>query len=152
MMASKRRTAIVDAEAELATRLRLGVTRLARRLRQQSVEGDVTASMLSALATIEVRGSLTLGELAELERIRPPSMTRIVSRLEALGVVTRKADSHDRRVFKVTLTPAGSRYVSSARKRKNAYLVKRLHALEPDELRKLDDALEVIEKLVEGDR
>ncbi len=152
MMTPNTRTPTVDAEAELASRLRLGVMRLARRLRQQSVEGDVSASMLSALATIEVRGPLTLGELADLERIRPPSMTRVVTRLEALGLVERRADGRDRRVFNVSLTPSGTRYVASARKRKNAYLVRRLHRLEPADRRRLEDALEIIERLLEEDR
>jgi DNA-binding MarR family transcriptional regulator len=150
-MSHSRRTPIVDAELELATRLRLGVTRLSRRLRQQVGE-DASPTMLSALATIEARQPVTLGELAERERVRPPSMTRIVARLEERGLVARRAGSSDRRVAEVSLTPAGARYIESIRRRKNAYLVRRLHSLEPDELHKLEDALEVIEKLVDRDR
>lgn len=78
-------------------------------------------------------------------------MTRIVARLEELGLVARRADPTDRRVAHLALTSAGARYAQSARSRKNAYLAKRLHSLEGEELRKLEAALEVIEKLVEGD-
>ena len=72
-------------DRELVIRLRLGVMRLARRLRQQT-EGEITASQLSALSSVSRLGPLTLGALAAIERVRPPTMTRIVGHLEAAGV------------------------------------------------------------------
>src|SRR3954447_14030686 len=93
---------------DLAPRLRLGVMRLARRLRQQNV-GDVTASMLSALSSVDHNGGITLGALAALERVSPPSMTRIVAQLEERGLVAREVDTVDRRVTRVSSTPDGRR-------------------------------------------
>ena len=73
-------------EAELAARLRLAVTRLHRRLRQQQ-PGDLTPSQASALASVDRLASPTLGELAARESVQPPSLTRIVAALEARGLV-----------------------------------------------------------------
>src|SRR5881227_2139715 len=97
--------ALLD-DTELASRLRLAVTRLARRLRQQA-EGEATPSQLSALASVERLGPITLGELAAVERVQPPSMTRIVARLEESGYVTRVVDPTDRRVARAGITDAG---------------------------------------------
>jgi DNA-binding MarR family transcriptional regulator len=81
----------------LAARLRLGVTRLARRLRQEA-EAGLSPSTLAALASIERLGPLTMSELCAVERVQPPSMTRIVSGLAEAGLVNRTADPADRRV------------------------------------------------------
>ena len=90
----------------MASRLRLAVTRLHRRLRQQAA-GGLTQSQASALASIGQLGSPTLGELAARESVQPPSMTRIVAALEQMGLVTRVIDAADRRVARVTLTDQG---------------------------------------------
>src|SRR3954462_7167220 len=81
----------------MAGRLRLSATRLARQLRQESDAG-LSPSQLSALATIERHGTLTLGALADQERVAPPSITKVVAKLEAAGLVERKLDERDRRV------------------------------------------------------
>src|SRR3954451_13799337 len=132
---------------ELAPRLRLGVMRLARRLRQQNV-GDVTASMLSALSSIDHNRGLTLGELATLERISPPSMTRVVARLEEHGLVTRQVDTGDRRVARVSSTPEGQKLLQQNRTKKDAYLAARVANLSVEERAMLHAALPVIERLV----
>ncbi len=93
-------------DTELAARLRLAVTRLHRRLRQQGFPG-LTPSQSSALASVDRLGAPTLGALAERESVQPPSMTRIVGGLEQLGYVTRVVDPEDRRVARVTITPSG---------------------------------------------
>src|SRR5204863_10052986 len=85
---------------ETAGRLRLSATRLARRLRQEADAG-LTPSMLSALAVIDCEGPLTLGALADHERVAPPSVTKLVDRLEAEGLVVRSRDADDRRVTRV---------------------------------------------------
>src|SRR5207248_11562840 len=95
-------------DTDLAARLRLAITRLARRLRQQA-EGEVTPSQLSALSSVERLGPVTLGELAAVERVQPPSMTRIVAGLEEAGLVARKVDERDRRIARVPTTVAGQR-------------------------------------------
>src|SRR5919202_2543894 len=108
-------------EAELASRLRLAVTRLGRRLRGQ-LPGDVTPSQLSALASIGRLGPVTLGELSTIERVKPPTMTRIVGALEELGLVARSVDPSDRRVARVTTTMEGRRFIDRSRRTKDAYL------------------------------
>ena len=144
-------TTAVDT-TELAPGLRLGVLRLARRLRQQHAEGDVSASGLSALSTIERLGPLTLGEVAAHEQVQPPTMTRIVARLEELGLVARTADAADRRVQRVDVTKAGARFVAKSRTRKDAYLAARLGKLTDAERRTLAEAIPLLERLAGSDR
>ncbi|MEA2433870.1 MAG: hypothetical protein QOG54_1327 [Actinomycetota bacterium] len=138
-----------DIDIELVARLRLAVGRLARRLRQQA-EADLTPSGLSALAVIE-RGPLTLGELAAKERVRPPSMTRIVAKLEESGLVNRSPDEKDGRVFRVALTTEGRQAIQKIRTRKNAYLSKKLRSLPSDEIDALEKAVGTLERILEAD-
>jgi DNA-binding MarR family transcriptional regulator len=125
--------------------------RLSRRLRQQS-QGDVTASMLSALASISNLGPLTLGELAGVEQVQPPSMTKIVGKLEERGFVIREVDARDRRVARVRVSDAGEAYVAESRTLKNAYLAQRLDRFEGDDLALLERALPLLERLLEDER
>lgn len=143
-------TAPAGVDASLVAGLRLVVMRLSRRLRQQS-EGDVTASMLSALSSIARLGPLTLGELAAVEQVQPPSMTKIVGKLEDQGFVVREADDRDRRVTRVRVSDEGAAYVVRSRTLKNAYLAERLERLTDGERRLLADALPVLERLVEDE-
>src|ERR1043166_586871 len=119
-------------DTELASRLRLAVTRLARKLRQQGPD-PITASQLSALATIERLAPLTLGDLARVEQVQAPTMTRIVALLEEQALVVREVDASDRRVARVSPTPAGRRLLERSRSRKNAYLAARLRGLSAEE-------------------
>jgi DNA-binding MarR family transcriptional regulator len=132
----------------LPSRLRMAVMRLARRLRQES-EGGASLSQLSALSTIDRKGPLTLGELAAEERIAPPSMTRIVARLEEQGLAIRKTDTVDRRVARVEISDEGLRYLAQYRTRRDAYLAHRLKALPAEERALLTKALPILEKLIE---
>jgi DNA-binding MarR family transcriptional regulator len=134
---------------ELASRLRLVVTRLSRQLRR-AADAGATASQLSALASVEALGPITLGELAAVEWVQPPSMTKIVARLEADGMVAREVDEGDRRVVRVRVTPEGRRALQRSRRAKNEQLARKLALLGPDELAALGRALEVLERLVEG--
>src|SRR5919107_5869290 len=93
-------------DAAMAARLRLSATRLARILRRQADIG-LSPSQLTALATIENHGPMTLGALAEHERVAPPSITKAVAKLEASGFVRRHADPSDGRVARVSTTPQG---------------------------------------------
>jgi DNA-binding MarR family transcriptional regulator len=136
--------------AELASRLRLGVTRLARKLRQQAEPG-ITPSLLSALSTIERAGPMTIGELCAVEQVQPPTMTRLVASLVETGMVERSVDPQDRRVAWVRVTPAGARSLGQTRKRKEAYLAKRLRRLEPERLAVLEEAAAILDQLVEGE-
>lgn len=140
----------VDA-SEAAARLRLSATRLARRLRQEADAG-LTPSMLSALAVIEIHGPLTLGTLADIERLAPPSITKVVARLEADGFVVRKTDPDDRRITWVTTSARGAALMAESRRRKTAWLAGRINTLEPDQQRRLAAALDVLELLATDDR
>jgi DNA-binding MarR family transcriptional regulator len=134
-------------DTELASRLRLAVMRLARRLRQQT--GDpITPSQISALATVEMQGPLTLGDLAAGERVQPPTMTRIVAALEEEGLVVREVDRDDRRIARVAVTAAGKRLLERSRGRKNAYLAHRLKGFAPEERALVERALPLIERMV----
>jgi DNA-binding MarR family transcriptional regulator len=137
-------------EAELASRLRLVVARLARRLRRET-EGDVSPSQISALSSIARLGPLTLGELSAAEGVRPPTMTRVVGGLEEAGLVSRTVDPADRRVAHVSVTSDGQRWLDRNRGRKDAFLAARLGALEPDDRATLARAVELLERLAEGE-
>lgn len=140
--------ASVDATA-LAARLRLAVTRLARRLRQEA-EAGVTPSMLSALSSAERQGSLTMRDLCHAEQVQPPTMTRIVAALVEAGLVVREQDPADGRVAWVTVTTEGRRLLERSRRRKEAYLAKSLRSLEPQELRTLEAAAQILERLTDA--
>ena len=144
-------TDTAEAPEELAARLRLVTGRLARRVRSEGLGtgDDLTASRLSALATIEDSGPVTLGELAALEYVQPPSMTRIVARLEELGLAEREVDPRDRRVARVRITEAGRNVLAQSRTRRAAFLARRVGRLSPDERRALADALPVLEQLID---
>jgi len=134
----------------MAARLRLSATRLARQLRQQAGSG-LTLSQLSALATISNRGPLTLGALADHERVAPPSITRVVAKLEEAALVVREVDAVDRRVARVATTAAGEALLAQSRKRKNAWLAARLRDLDEEQRAKLLDALDVLDALTAAD-
>ena len=142
---SARRTATVP--SEIAARLRLSATRLARRLRQESGAG-LSPSQQSALAVISNDGPLTLGALAELERVAPPSITKVVSKLECDGLVTRTPDPSDRRVCHVEISAEGAALLEESRRRKTAWLTARINELDPERQRRLADALDVLDELI----
>ena len=148
-MATVRGGTTVD--RELVVRLRLAVGRLARRLRQQA-GGEITPSQHSALSSVARLGPVTLGELAAVEQVRPPTMTRIVACLEESGLVDRHARPGDRRVVQVELSAGGRRLLDRSHTRKDAFLAKRLARLDPDEVEALDRAVAVLERLLEDGR
>jgi DNA-binding MarR family transcriptional regulator len=135
--------------AALGAHLRLAIARLSRRIRQQAtITGDeLTVSSQGALATIERLGPITLGELAAVEQVRPPSMTRIVARLEEYGYVTRVVDPTDRRVARAEITPDGRALLARSRTHKDAYLAQRVALLTDDERTTLARALPLLERL-----
>ena len=137
------------AAAQLASQLRFSVMRLSRRLRQQAVEGDITPSQLSALAVLVRGGRLTLSQLADQEKVQPPTITRIVDSLLAQGWVSRTPSDEDRRVTWVSATPAGEELVAAIRRRRDAYLAVRLRALSAEDCRVLERAAVLLEQLIE---
>jgi DNA-binding MarR family transcriptional regulator len=136
---------------ELPARLRLVITRTARRLRQEAGTG-LSPSQTAALATIERHGPLTPSVLAELERVQRPTATRIVARLADEGLVERATDPADGRSVNVAATPKGHALLGKLRTRKNAYLARRLRGLDDADLATLERAAEILERLLEGER
>ncbi|HMI68464.1 MAG TPA: MarR family transcriptional regulator [Solirubrobacteraceae bacterium] len=136
------------AQADLAVRLRLAIARTARRLRQEAGE-ELSPSQTAALATIDRHGPLTPSELAVRERIQRPTVTRIIARLEARGLVQRARDPQDGRSSLVALTPAGRELLARGRTRKDAYLARRLRELDAEERATLQRAAAILERLLE---
>jgi len=130
----------------MAARLRLSATRLARQLRQQSDAG-LSPSQLSVLATIDLHGPLTLGVLADHERVAPPTVTKAVAKLEASGLVQRAPDPTDRRVAWVSTTAKGDVVLARLRQRKNVWLAARLAELDAGQRARLAAALDVLDAL-----
>jgi DNA-binding MarR family transcriptional regulator len=135
-------------EPETVSRLRLAVVRLSRRLRQQGNPG-ITPSQLSVLSTLERHGPLGLKELAAIERVQPPSITRIVAALEVGGMVSRTVAEHDRRSAQAALTDEGRHALARLRRQRDLWLAQRVAALDPDEVEALHRALPALEKLIE---
>jgi DNA-binding MarR family transcriptional regulator len=132
---------------ELASRLRLAINRLQRRLRQQSLAG-LSPAQASALGSVSRLGDPTLGELASIEQVQPPTMTRIVAGLSDTGLVTRMTDAADRRSARVRITPAGTRALERIRKLKNAFLVRRLGELSMADQENAMALVELLEQLL----
>ncbi|MEO5724337.1 MAG: MarR family transcriptional regulator [Ilumatobacteraceae bacterium] len=124
----------------------MAVTRLARLLRQQDNSG-FGPTLTSALSTVAKRGPMTLVELAAQERVAPPTITKIVDRMVAAGYVQRTCDPRDRRVSLVASTSSGDHQLQAFRQRRVAWLQDRLRELDPDDLTRLVDALDVLERL-----
>ena len=137
--------------AETASRLRLVINRAARRMRQEA-GSELRASSASALTSVELHGPLTPSELAEIERIKRPTATRILRSLEEEGLVERTPDPNDGRSALISITGDGRERLRRLRQRKNAYLAKRMRDLDPREIATLGSAAEILERLLEGDR
>jgi DNA-binding MarR family transcriptional regulator len=135
-----------DETAELAARLRLAVTRLARQLRQTS-DSDLSPTQSAVLATLANHGAVTLGELAELERVASPTITKVTGILQERGLVEKVPDASDRRFIRVDLTTEGRALVERSRARKTAWLARQLQELPPEDRERLAAAAEVLEHL-----
>ena len=112
----------------------------------------MTPTMAATLATIAREGSLTLGELAAAEQVAPPTVTKVIAKLEAAGLVDRIVDPADRRVCRVALSPAGHEQVDENRSRRTAWLADRVAELSPDERDRLAELVDVLEHLTTARR
>jgi DNA-binding MarR family transcriptional regulator len=126
-------TSTTDVDPELVGSLRVGVMRLARRLRQERSGSDLTLTQLSALGSLSRYGDLTLGELAAIEKVKPPSMTRTINALQDAGLVTRTAHESDGRQVVVGLTDEARAVLDEDRRRRDAWLATHLVGLKPRE-------------------
>ena len=139
-------------DATLATALRISVSRLARRLRVERLvpelaEPALSDTQLAVLATLERHGAMTPGELAEHEKVQPPSMTRVIAALADWDLVTRSPDPTDRRQVILSVTSSGRELVQQVRRRREAWLARRLAELTPQERAALLAAAPILEKL-----
>ena len=137
--------------AALASQVRLGVTRLARKLRREGDPG-MSPTLLAALSTIERHGPMTAGTLASHEQVEKPTVTRLLSVLHERELIERTPDPLDGRVGWVQVSATGRKLLQRTRRRKDEYLVKRIKGLSPEDQATLDDAAEFLDRLTEGDR
>jgi DNA-binding MarR family transcriptional regulator len=144
------RTAAVEPAAELAQTLRDAILRFNRRLRQARPIGDLTFSQLSALTSLQLAGALTPRELADVERVQPPTMTKIVGKLEERGLVARTPHPTDRRQVILAATEQGRAVYAQFERVRDEWLAQRLAALTADERETLHRAAEILQKVARG--
>jgi len=135
----------------LANRLRPVLLHLNRQLRREIHSLGVTGGQVSLLVQIKVRPGIGVRELAALERVSVPGMSKFVSRLEEAGLVERTPVVGDQRRVGISLTPAGHRVLRSVKSKRTAWLAARLRDLEPEELDAIDAAIEPLLQLLGDD-
>ena len=140
---------VKDVETRLASDLSLAVVRLARQLRFRRPESPVSLTQLSALSTLANEGAMTLGALAIRERVRPPSMTRVIASLADLGFVARTAHPGDGRQVLVSVSPAGVDLVKAERRASQEWLRQQLSRLDPDQRKTLLVAADLMTAIVD---
>ncbi len=135
-------------ELEFVSALRVSMARITRRARiEEADEDSIGVGQLAVLGVLLREGERTLGQLAAAERVQPPSMTRTVSCLEEAGLVERHPHPTDKRQTLIRLSAAGQRFIQRERRRRDAWLVQRLHDLTPAEREALRAAAPIIERL-----
>jgi DNA-binding MarR family transcriptional regulator len=133
----------------------MAIVRTARRLRQEAVGAggtELTPTAAAALATVERHGPLTPSELAEIERVKRPTATRTLRVLTEAGLVERTPDPDDGRSALVSVTADGRERLRRLRGRKNAYLARRMRDLPGDDVKTLERAAAILERLLEDPR
>jgi DNA-binding MarR family transcriptional regulator len=133
--------------AQQATLLRDAIARVNRRMRQTRPLGEVTISQFSALQSLESAGALTPRELAEVERVQPPTLTGIVGHLEDKGLIVRTPHPTDGRQVILAASPAGRELVESFRRSRDEWLAQRLTKLSPEERDTLQRAAEILGRI-----
>ena len=133
--------------SDLAGQLRLSGVRLNRRLRSQRTDETVSLTQISAMATLNRCGPMTPSELAASERVRPPSMTRVIAALEEEGMVSRRDHPTDGRQSIIELSPAGAELLAAEASAKERWLDKRLAELTETERVTLARATEIIDRM-----
>lgn len=131
--------------AQLAPQLRDAITRLNRRVRQARPVGDLTVTQLSALTSLNLAGALTPRELADVERVQPPTMTKIVAKLEERGLVQRTPHPTDGRQVILAATEGGRAVLDQFERARNEWLATRLADLTEDERETLRRAADILQ-------
>src|SRR5919202_5775573 len=132
---------ITDTTA-LANRLRPVLLKLNRELRREIHSLGVTGGQVGLLVQIKYHPGIGMRELAALERVSVPGMSKFVGRLEESGLVQRAAVAGDQRRVGLSLTPAGHKVLRSVKSKRTAWLAARLRQLEPEQLEAIDTAIE----------
>lgn len=137
-----------------AAGLRLAIVRMSRRLRQEAAgeATGLTPTSTAALATIERHGPLTPSELADLERVKRPTVTRTLACLDREGLIQRTPDPDDGRSALISVNGAGRERLRRLRSRKNAYLARRMRELPAEDVAALEQAAAILERMLEGER
>jgi DNA-binding MarR family transcriptional regulator len=135
----------------LANRLRPVLLQLNRHLRREIHSLGVTGGQVSLLVQIKFHPGIGIRELAALERMSVPGMSKFISRLEEAGLVQRAPVEGDQRRVGLTLTAAGHKVLRSVKSKRTAWLSARLRELEPDELEAIDAAIESLTLLLGDD-
>jgi DNA-binding MarR family transcriptional regulator len=135
---------------ELARTLREAILRLNRRVRQTRAVGDLTFSQLSALTSLQLHGALTPRELADVERVQPPTMTKIVGKLEDRGLVARTPHPTDGRQVILAPTEQGRAMYAQFEQVRNEWLAEQLAALTPDERDVLARAAQIMQQVAKA--
>jgi DNA-binding MarR family transcriptional regulator len=132
--------------AAIADRLHSATIHLLRRVRKQDAATGEGPARLSALSVLVFGGGpMTLGQLAQAEQVRPPTMSRIVSGLEHSRLAERMTDAKDSRRVRIRATPSGERLLHEGRRRRIEYLARHLGGLTRQELATLDEAVKLLE-------
>ncbi len=132
----------------VADRLHSAAIYLLRRLRVKDMESGIGPAQLSALSVLVFGGSKSLGELAEAEQVKPPTMSRIAAGLLRAGLVRRRPSPQDKRSIRLEATAKGTRILWEGRKRRVMTLAATLRELSGDQRRKLGEAAEMIDAIV----
>jgi DNA-binding MarR family transcriptional regulator len=143
--------AVASDPTTIANRLRPVLLQLNRQLRREIHSLGVTGGQVSLLVQIKLRPGIGMRELAALERISAPGMSKFVSRLEEAGLVERAPVAGDLRRVGLTLTAAGHKVLRSVKSKRTAWLSARLRQLDPDALEAIDAAIEPLMELLAED-
>src|SRR6476469_6840618 len=144
-------TALAADPTVLANRLRPVLLHLNRHLRREVHSLGVTGGQVALLVQIKLHPGIGIRELAALERISVPGMSKFSARLEEAGLVQRAPVEGDQRRVGLTLTPAGHKVLRSVKSKRTAWLASRLRDLDPDELEAIDAAIEPLTLLLAED-
>lgn len=132
----------------IADQVHSAAVHLLRRVRKQDAATGEGPARLSALSVLVFGGPKTLGELAAAEQVKPPTMSRIVAGLARSHLIDITADPQDARRMRIRATRKGTRLLQKGRELRIIYLASHLEALTPQELTKLADAVEILQRLM----